>query len=433
MHLQTQKAQSFTKKIGNYRWKICALLFFATTINYIDRQVLGILAPYLHKEMNWSETQYGLIVSSFQIAYGLGFLFMGHLLDQIGSRKGYMISITFWSISIMLHSICKTVLGFGFVRFMLGLGESGNFPAAMKVVSEWFPKKERSLATGIFVSGSSIGAIIAPLTVPFITIHFGWQWAFILTGLLGIVWLFFWIQIYRPLHSHLSLTLKELNYIKSDPVASKERIPWLQLLKYRQTWAFALGKFLTDPIFSFFFFFLPKFFNKNFGLTLENIGLPLMIIYVLSDFGSIAGGWFSSYLIRRGWSINSSRKTTMLIAALSVTPVYLASQTTELWVAVSLIGLALAAHQAWSANLFTITSDMFPQEALGSVVGIGSMLGAVGGMFGATLAGLLLQFTSSYIPLFMFAACSYLIALGIIQMLAPELKYVIVKIEPKNI
>lgn len=407
--MEVQTVQTFLKKMGNYRWKICALLFFATTINYIDRQVLSILAPQLQHELSWSESQYGWIVSSFQIAYAIGFLFMGRLMDKIGSRLGYMISISFWSIAMMLHAFFRTAFGFGAIRFMLGLGESGNFPAAIKVVTEWFPKKERSLATGIFVSGSSIGAIFAPLLVPFIAIHFGWRWAFILTGIMGFVWLVFWIRIYRPPKTDSHLT---------EPI----KISLSELLTRRQTWAFTLGKFLTDPVFSFFFFFLPKFFNKNFGLTLGKIGPPLMVIYILSDLGSLAGGWLSSFLIQRGWSVNAARKTTMLIAALCATPVYFASQTHHLWVAVSLIGLALAGHQAWSANIFTLVPDMFPQKAIGSVVGIGSMLGAVGGMLGAVIAGYSLESTGSYAPLFAVAGCAYLVALGIIQYLAPHLK-----------
>jgi ACS family hexuronate transporter-like MFS transporter len=412
-------------KIGNYRWRICALLFFATTINYIDRQVLGILAPELQKDFHWSDSQYGLIVSSFQIAYAIGFLFMGHLMDKIGSRLGYAISIAFWSVATMMHALFSTAVGFGVIRFMLGLGESGNFPAAVKVVAEWFPKKERSFASGVFVSGASIGAILAPLTIPLIAIRFGWQWAFISTGALGFIWLVFWTRTYRSPAEHLKLTKEELSYIKSDPPELAVKIPWLQLLKRRQTWAFTIGKLMTDPIFSFFFFFLPKFFHDNYDVKLDKIGPPLMVIYLMSDLGSIAGGWFSSFLIKRGWSVNASRKTTMLIAALCVPPVYFASQTPSLWTAVGLIGLAIAAHQAWSANLFTLASDMFPHHALGSVVGIGSMLGAIGGMFGATIAGFLLESTGSYVPLFIVAGCAYLIALVIIHWLAPQLKFAV--------
>jgi ACS family hexuronate transporter-like MFS transporter len=420
--------QIFGNRIGNFRWRICALLFFATTINYIDRQILGILAPQLQKQFDWTDSHYGFIVSSFQAAYAIGFLFMGYVIDKIGSRLGYVISIAFWSVATLLHALVRTAFGFGAVRFILGLGESGNFPAALKAVSEWFPIKERSFATGIFVSGASIGAIVAPLFVPMIVIHFGWQWSFIVTGLLGLIWIFFWLRIYRTPQKHSSLSKGELDYIMSDPVEQKVKVSWLQLLKYKQTWAFTIGKFMTDPIFSFFFFFLPKFFDSNYGVRLDKIGPPLMVIYLMSDLGSIAGGWVSSFLIKRGWSVNASRKTTMLIAALNVTPVYFAAQAHHLWTAVGLIGLAMAAHSAWSSNLFTLTTDMFPRQVVGSVVGIGSTVGAIGGMFGATFAGFLLQTTGSYLPLFIVAGSAYLIALGSIQLLVPRLKSISMKI-----
>jgi len=419
--------QTFSTHVGSYRWRICALLFFATTINYVDRQVLGILAPELQKDFGWSDSQYGLIVTSFQVAYAIGFLFMGSLMDKIGSRMGYLISITFWSVATMLHAVVKTATGFGVVRFALGLGESGNFPAAVKASTEWFPKRERSFANGIFVSGASVGAIITPLMVPFIAINYGWQWTFIVTGLLGFIWLIFWMTIYRPPAMHPDLGKEELDYITSDPPESSAKIPWLKMLTYKQTWAFAIAKFFTDPVFSFFFFFLPKFFYTMHGVTLDKIGPPIMVIYLMSDAGGIAGGWLSSFLIKKGWTVNKSRKLTMLMAALCVTPVYFASQVTHLWVAVLLIGFALAAHQAWSGNLFTISSDMFPQHAVGSAVGIGSTVGAVGGMFGATTAGFLLESTGSYAVLFLVASGAYLVALGFIQWLAPRLEIVQMK------
>lgn len=407
---------------GFYRWKICAMLFLATTINFVDRQVLGILAPQLQKEFNWTDSEYGFIVSSFQAAYAIGFLLMGHLLDKIGTRLGAMIAIGFWSMATMMHALVASLFGFAAVRFLLGLGEAGNFPSALKAVSEWFPKKERALATGIFVSGASVGAIVAPLTVPFIAIHYGWQMTFIITGAIGFVWIAFWMYMYKSPQEHPRLSAAELEYISSDPPESQIKIPWIQLLKYRQTWAFAFGAFMTHPIFSFFLFFLPKFFFTNYGIGIDKIGPILIIIYLMSDLGSIIGGWASSALIKRGWTINKSRKTTMLASALCVVPVYFAAQTTELWVAVGLIGLALAAHSAWSANLFTLTTDMFPRQVVASVVGIGSMLGAVGGMFGATIGGFLLQTTGSYVSLFIFAGCAYLIAFIGVQLLAPKLK-----------
>jgi len=417
--------QRLTPNIGTYRWRICALLFFATTINYIDRQVLGILAPQLQNDLRWSDSEYGLIITSFQAAYAIGFLFMGHLMDKIGSRIGYMLSIGFWSIAAILHAFVNTVIGFATARFGLGLGEAGNFPAAIKVTTEWFPRSERSFANGIFISGASVGAIIAPFLVPFIAINLGWRWAFILTGLFGFVWWVFWIIMYRSPQDHPRVSKTELAYIKSDPSEALVEFPWVKLFAYKQTWAFAIGKFLTDPIFSFFFFFLPKFFYTQHGVTLDRIGPPIMVIYLMSDMGSIIGGWMSSFLIEKGLTVNRSRKTTMLISALCVTPVYFASQTEHLWVAVTLIGLAMAAHSSWSANLFTISSDMFPQQAVGSVVGIGSMIGAIGGMFGATIAGFLLESTGSYAVLFNVAAIVYLIAFGLVQLLAPELKRVV--------
>jgi ACS family hexuronate transporter-like MFS transporter len=408
--------------VGNYRWKICAMLFLATTINYIDRQVLGILAPQLQKEFSWSDSEYGFIVSSFQAAYALGFLIMGHLLDKIGTRMGATIAIGFWSVATMMHALVASLFGFAAVRFLLGLGESGNFPSALKAVSEWFPRKERALATGIFVSGASVGAIVAPLVVPYIAINYGWQMTFVITGAIGFVWIVFWMLMYQLPQDHPKLSKAELEYITSDPLESQIKIPWLHLLRYRQTWAFAFGTFMTHPIFSFFLFFLPKFFFSNYGIGIDKIGPILIIIYLMSDFGSIIGGWASSALIKRGWSVNKSRKTTMFISALCVIPVYYAAQTTELWLAVGLIGLALAAHSAWSANLFTLTTDMFPRQVVGSVVGIGSMLGAVGGLFGATIGGFLLQTTGSYVSLFIFAGCAYLIAFIGIQLLSPKLK-----------
>lgn len=321
-----------------------------------------------------------------------------------------------------MHAFVNSILGFAAVRFILGFGEAGNFPAAIKTVSEWFPKNERSFATGIFVSGASVGAIITPLIVPLIAIHYGWQWAFISTGAGGLLWILLWARTYRSPELHPKLTKLELSFIKSDPPESQIRIPWHQLLKYRQTWAFTFGKFMTDPIFSFFFFFLPKFFDTVHGIKIDKIGLPLMIIYIMSDIGSIVGGWFSSFLIKRGWSVNDSRKLAMLIAALSVAPVYFAAQTSQLWISIGLIGLAMAAHSAWSANLFTITTDIFPQRVVGSVVGIGSTAGAIGGMFAATVAGFLLDSTGSYTVLFFAAGSSYLIALVGIHFMVRQIR-----------
>lgn len=410
------------KKIGTYRWRICALLFFATTINYIDRQVLGILAPVLQESIGWSEIEYSRIVTAFQAAYALGFLLMGSLMDRIGTRKGFSIAVVFWSLAAVGHAFARSVFGFGVARFALGLGEAGNFPGAIKTVAEWFPKKERAFATGIFNSGSNVGAIVTPLAVPFIALTWGWQWAFIITGALGFIWLIFWLMIYREPAEHPKVSKEELAHIQSDPVESTVKIPWLSLFPHRQTWAFAMGKFMTDPVWWFYLYWLPKFLNQEHGLTLDKIGPPLVVIYLVSDLGSIGGGWFSSFLIKKGWSVNASRKFTMLLCALAVTPIYFASQTNDLWTAVALISLATAAHQAWSANLYTLVSDLFPRRAVGSVIGIGGTMGAIGGMFVATAAGYLLQSTGSYVPLFIIAASAYLLALLVIHLLTPNLK-----------
>ena len=384
-------------RIGRYRWVICALLFFATTINYIDRQVLGILATddAFKRQIGWNEAEYGYVNTAFQAAYAVGLLVVGGLMDRFGTRKGFSVAIVFWSVAAMCHSFARSAFGFGAARFALGLGEAGNFPAAIKTVAEWFPKKERALATGIFNSGSNVGAIVAPLAVPFIAVTYGWQWAFIITGALGFIWLAFWLAVYRKPEEHPKLSRAELAHIQSDPLEPTTRIPWARLLPHRQTWAFALGKFLTDPVWWVYLFWLPKFLNTTYGLNITQIGLPLVVIYIVADIGSIGGGWLSSSLIKRGWPVNRARKSTMLLCALAVVPIMFASQASNLWVAVGLISIAAAAHQGWSANLFTMVSDMFPRRAVGSVVGIGGMAGAVGGMLIATTVGLILQYTGS--------------------------------------
>jgi len=415
--------EGVAEKIGRYRWIICALLFFATTINYIDRQVLGILAtdPHFKTAIGWNEAEYGYVNTAFQAAYALGLLVVGGLMDRFGTRKGFSVAITFWSVAAMLHALARSAFGFGVARFGLGLGEAGNFPASIKTVAEWFPKKERALATGIFNSGSNVGAIVAPLVVPVIAVKYGWQWAFIITGTLGFFWLIAWLLIYRKPEEHPKLSAAELAYIQSDPAEPTTRIPWARLLPHRQTWAFAIGKFLTDPIWWVYLFWLPKFLNTNYGLNITQIGLPLVVIYVTADIGSIGGGWLSSSLIKRGWTVNKARKLAMLICALAVVPIMFAAKASNLWVAVALVSLAAAAHQGWSANIFTMTSDMFPRRAVGSVVGIGGMAGSIGGMLIATAVGLILQFTGSYLPIFIIAGCAYLVALLIIQALVPNM------------
>jgi ACS family hexuronate transporter-like MFS transporter len=408
--------------VGKYRWRICALLFFATTINYMDRQVLGVLAPYLQNVIGWNEIQYGYIVTSFQAAYALGLLGMGGFIDRVGTRLGYAAAITVWSLAAMSHSLVNSALGFGAARFLLGLGESGNFPAAIKTVAEWFPRKERSFATGIFNSGSNVGAIVAPLTVPWIAVHLGWRWAFLFTGLFSATWLVVWMRMYRRPEQHPKVKPAELAYIRSDAAEPVVKVPWSSLLQHRQTWAFLIAKFLTDPIWWFFLFWLPKFFNTQHGLTLTDLGPPLVVIYVMADGGSIGGGWLASLFMKMGWSPSRARKTAMLCCACCVVPVVAAASVQSLWGAVALVSLAAAAHQGWSANLFTLSSDMFPRHAVASVVGIGGFGGAVGGMLIATFTGFLLQFTGSYVPVFIMAGSAYLIALAVIHWLAPNLE-----------
>ena len=409
--------------MGRYRWVICALLFFATTINYIDRQVLGILAPLLQKEIGWNEIQYGYIVTAFQAAYAIGLIVVGRLIDRYGTKLGYSVAIVLWSLAAMAHAVTRSAAGFGAARFALGLGESANFPAAVKAIAEWFPKKERALATGVFNSGANIGAVVAPLAVPFLTVTYGWQSAFVVTGLLGFLWLVFWLRVYERPETHRKLTPAELGYIRSDPPDPPSgKIPWASLLRHRQTWAFVAGKFLTDPIWWFYLYWLPKFLNKTYGLTLTDLGLPLVVIYTMTSIGSIGGGWLSSRFISRGWPVARARKTVMLICALLIVPIVSTASAANLWIAVALIGIAAAAHQGWSANLFTMASDMFPRDAVGSVVGLGGMAGAVGGMLLATSAGFLLEWTGSYMTLFIISGSVYLIALFIINLLVPDLQ-----------
>lgn len=413
-----------SEKIGKYRWTICALLFFATTINYIDRQVLGILAPVLQHEIGWNEIEYGYIVTTFQAAYALGLLFVGRVIDKIGTKIGFSIAISLWSIAAMGHALVRSVFGFASARFFLGLGESGNFPAAIKATAEWFPKKERALATGIFNSGANIGAVFAPLIVPWLTLTYGWQSAFIVTGAIGFIWLLFWLYFYEVPEKHKKVSKKEIEYINSDQeeVIKSEKIPWTKIVAHKEAWAFIIGKFLTDPIWWFYLYWLPKFLNKNYGLTLDKLGLPLIVIYMMTTIGSIGGGWLSSKFINMGWGINKSRKVVMLICALLIVPIIFAAETSNLWVAVILIGIAAASHQGWSANIFTTASDMFPKNAVGSIVGFGGMAGSIGGMLLSTGAGFILEFTGSYMTLFIISGLAYLVALGIFHLLVPKIK-----------
>jgi MFS transporter, ACS family, hexuronate transporter len=417
-------AASLSARAGYYRWVICGLLFFATTINYVDRQVLGLLKTDLQGFFHWTELDYGNIVAAFNAAYALGLLAAGRLMDRFGTRIGYSLALGIWSVAAMAHALAGSAFGFGAARAALGVGEAGNFPAAIKTIAEWFPRKERALATGIFNGGSNIGAIVAPLTVPWIAIHWGWQWAFILTGAIGLLWLAFWIPIYRRPELHPRVSKAELAHIQSDPAdAMTVRIPWMRLIPYRQTSAFAIGKCLTDPIWWFYLYWIPPFLRQNHGLDLSTIGPPLIAIYIIADVGSIAGGWLSSTLIKRGWTINGARKTAMLICALAVTPIIFVSSVKSLWLVVALVGLAAAAHQGWSANIFTLASDMFPRRAVGSVVGIGGMAGAFSGATMAVIVGYILQVTGNNykIPFYM-AGAAYLTSLLIIQLLVPRIE-----------
>jgi ACS family hexuronate transporter-like MFS transporter len=407
---------------GYYRWLICGLLFLATTINYVDRQIISFLKATLQQDLHWNEIDYSNVIFTFQVAYASGYLLIGWVVDRLGTRKGFSLAVIIWSIAAMAHSAARSVVGFSAARFALGLGEGGNFPAAVKTVAEWFPKKERALAAGIFNAGTNVGALITPLTVPWITIHYGWRWAFITTGALGLGWVVMWLMLYRPPQQHPRISKAELTYIKDETAESAIQTSWRKLLQHRQMWAIATGKFMTDPIWWFYLFWVPDFFTKTHGITLQNIGPPLVVIYLVADFGSVGGGWISSALIKRGWSVNSGRKTAMLICAIGVLPIVLAARTSNLWIAVGLVAIAAASHQGWSANMYTLASDMFPQQTVGSVIGIAGMSGAVGGMLIAKVVGYVLQWTGSYSLLFMLAGCAYLLALFIIQVIVPELQ-----------
>jgi len=409
--------------MGRYRWTICALLFFATTINYMDRQVLGLLAPTLQREIGWSESQYGAIVSWFTLAYALGFLVMGRVMDRIGTRLGFAWSVVVWSFAAMGHAFASTAVGFSVARFALGLGESGNFPGALKTVAEWFPAKERGLATGIFNAGTNVGSILTPLVVPWLTIEYGWRAAFVVVGSLGFLWLIPWLMLYRRPEDHPRVSAAELAYIRSDAPEPTTEVKWTSLLRHRQTWAFAIGKFVTDPVWWFYLFWLPKFLDTQFGIKLAGLAAPLVIIYLVADVGSVGGGWLSGALMRRGWTTNVARKFTMLLAALAIVPTMFAPQVSGLWVAVGIVSVAAAAHQWWSANLFTIATDMFPRRAVGSVIGIGGFFGAMGGFLFQRATGIVLERNgNNYVPVFFVCGFAYVVALVIVHFLVPRLQ-----------
>jgi ACS family hexuronate transporter-like MFS transporter len=417
--------------IGRFRWTIVALLFFATTINYIDRQVIGLLKPTLTRVFGWDNTTFGTINGIFQFFYAFGLLAFGRIVDRVGTKIGYSISIIVWSVFAMAHALARTTFGFTIARSGLGLGESGNFPSAIKSIAEWFPKKERALATGIFNSGANIGAVVAPIMVPLILASYGWQLAFIITGSLGFIWLIFWWFIYEIPARKKKLSKAEFDYIHSDnePVtAPGSKVPWGKLLAVRQTWAFVFGKFLTDPIWWFFLFWLPGYFSDTFKLDLSKPGWPLVIVYSCTTVGSIGGGWLSGLLIKKGWPIYKARKTVMFIFALCVLPIITARYFSNMWIIVALISLAAAAHQAWSANIFTTASDMFPKKALSSIVGIGGMAGSVGGIIFQPLVGMLLDYFTKlgnkglgYNVIFLICGLAYLVAWLIMHLFAPKM------------
>jgi MFS transporter, ACS family, hexuronate transporter len=407
-------------KMGSIRWRICALLFFANTINYMDRQVLGVLKPLLQVKIGWSEIQYGYIVEAFQAAYALGLLVMGGIIDTIGVRLGYALAIGIWSLAAMSHALARTPLSFGVSRFFLGLGESGNFPAAIKTVAEWFPKKERALATGIFNCGTNVGATLVPLVVPWIAVTIGWQWAFLFTGGFSLAWLLVWWFTYKSPELDTKVGAAELAYIRSDPAEVSKRVPWLRLVVYRQTWALLIGKGLTDPVWWFLLFWLPSYFSSAFGIKLTGLALPLVVIYNAAAVGSIGGGWLPAQGVKLGLSVKVARRLAMLICAIAVMPVMLIGSIHSLWVVIAVISVAVAAHQGWSANIFTLASDMFPRSAVGSVTGFAGFGGAIGGILAASIVSHVLERYHDYSGLFIGAGLAYITALLIIQLLVPK-------------
>jgi ACS family hexuronate transporter-like MFS transporter len=425
--------------IGKYRWTICTLVFFATTINYLDRAVISLLKSDLEKAFKWDETDYSNIVIAFQLSYAVGMVFIGRLIDKLGTKMGYAVSIIMWSVAAVGHALVKSTFGFIVARSALGVSEAGNFPSAIKTVAEWFPKKERAFATGIFNSGANVGAIIAPLTVPLIAEKLGWQWAFIITGSFGFVWLFFWFILYEVPAKHKKLSKAEFDFIHSDAdeleankdVEDATKISWFRLLSFRQTWAFVAGKFLTDPVWWFYLFWLPAFLKAQYGITGTGVMLPVVLVYSMSSIGSVYGGWLPLFFIKRGKSVFRSRKTSMLIYAFCALPVIFAQYlgSINMWLAVIIIGFATAAHQGWSANIYTTVSDMFPKKMVGSVIGLGGMAGALGGMLIAWLAGglfdhykKLAHIETGYMIMFLICGCAYLLAWTIMRLLIPQMK-----------
>lgn len=409
-------------RIGYFRWVICGLLLLGTTKNYMDRWILSGLKTTLQHNLGWSEIDYGNLVFAFQAAYAAGMLLAGRFIDRVGTRLGYAIVMVFWSVASIAHAAGSAFWSFLVARLALGLGEAGVFPASIKAVAEWFPAKERALATGIFNAGTNVGVILAGLFVPWITLQLGWRWAFVSVGAIGFLWLVLWLLLYQKPEDHPRCSKAELDYIQGGAPPPLKKMRWLRLFPYRQTWAFACGKFLTDPIWWFYLFWVPDFLERQHGVHLGQLGPPVMLIYLISDVGSVAGGWMSSTLIRRGTAVNAARKVALLTCAVGVIPVVFAYRVKDTWSAVLLIGLAAACHQGFSANLYTLTSDMFPKQAVGSVTGIGGMAGAIGGMLIAKIVSHVLQWTGSYMIPFLIASCAYLVAVAVIHVLVPRLE-----------
>lgn len=407
----------------HYRWGVVALLFFAITINYIDRAVLGVLKPLLDQELGWDQKDYGWMVTAFQATYAAGYLLAGRLVDRVGVRLGLLLAVSAWSVAAMAHALARSVLGFSTARAALGLAEGACFPAAIKAITEWFPKEQRALATGIFNAGSPVGAILCPLVVPWLALHWGWQGAFVATGAVGFVWVAAWGWLYQSPERHRRVSAAELAYIRKDPPESAVKIPWLELLRHRQTWAFMSGMMASAPVWWFYIFWTPDFLNKRFDLNLTQSSLPLMMIFFVSSFGGIAGGWLSSTLLRRGWTVNAARKTALLVCALCVLPVFATPLMPTVWPAVALVTLAAAAHCGYAANLFTLVSDTVPRQAVASVVGIGGMAGSLAGMGFAQVVSRVLHLThNNYLVPFCLAASVYLLALLLIHLLLPRLE-----------
>lgn len=428
------------QKMSRYRWTICSLVFFATTINYLDRQVISLVVDdYLTPEFHWTESDYSNITVAFQLFYAVAMFFAGRLIDRLGTKIGYALSLFLWSIAAMCHAFIRTTSGFIIARAALGVTESGNFPSAIKTVAEWFPKRERALATGIFNSGTNVGAIIAPLTVPMIASQWGWRMAFFITGAVGLIWLIFWFVLYEVPSRHKKLSKEEFKLIHSDqeeivPEGSKTKsVRWATILRFRQTWAFVLGKFLTDGVWWFYLFWLPKFLKASYGLTKEQLSLPIALVYVIAAFGSIIGGWVPLRFIKGGWPVFRARKTSMLLYACCALPALTAmwAGSFSMWYAILIIGFAAAAHQAWSANIFTTVSDMFPREAVGAVTGVGGMAGGLGGMVIAKIAGWLFDhykasgnIQQGYLLMFIYCGIAYLGAWLVMHSLVPKMKAV---------